>query len=116
ADYGKATKRIKELEVLLNEMAEDRDNWKQTAQEAKQAVVELEAEYKTLDSQVVGIEPRYEIPGSFEELGLQIGALVADKNAAYGDSFAKTGEFLKLLYPNGIQPHQFKDALCLVRI
>jgi len=42
--------------------------------------------------------------------------MVNEKNAAYGDSFAKCGEFLKLLYPNGIQPDQYTDALCLVRI
>lgn len=52
----------------------------------------------------------------FEEVAAEIGALVAEKNAAYGDSFAKTGAFLELLYPTGIRPDQFGDALCLVRI
>ncbi|GIM47017.1 hypothetical protein DNHGIG_25660 [Collibacillus ludicampi] len=52
----------------------------------------------------------------YETLGREIGALVNEKNAAYGDSFAKCGEFLKLLYPDGIQPEQYTDALCLVRI
>jgi hypothetical protein len=106
-----------ELSVLLTEMTEDRDNWWTTAEEAKQAIAELQDEFRTQPS-VIAINAKAEnmIPSSFEELGLEIGALVADKNAAYGDSFAKTGEFLKLLYPTGIQPHQFKDALCLVRI
>jgi hypothetical protein len=54
--------------------------------------------------------------GTFEKTAQQVGKLVDEKNAAYGDSFAKCGEFLKLLYPNGIQPHQYTDALCLVRI
>jgi hypothetical protein len=49
-------------------------------------------------------------------LGKEIGSLVDEKNAAYGNSFAKCGEFLKLLYPNGIQPEQYSDAPCLVRI
>lgn len=53
---------------------------------------------------------------NFEEIGARVGALVADKNVAYGDSFSKAGEFLKLLYPNGISPEQYGDALCLVRI
>lgn len=49
-------------------------------------------------------------------MGAAIGALVTEKNAAYGDSFAKCGEFLRLLFPNGIQPEQYDDALALVRI
>lgn len=53
---------------------------------------------------------------TFEQLGQQVGTLVDEKNAAYGDSFLKCGEFLKLLYPNGIQPNQYTDVLCLVRI
>lgn len=54
--------------------------------------------------------------GKYQELGDQIGALVDDKNAAYGDAFSKCGEFLKLLFPNGIKPEQYSDALCLVRV
>lgn len=57
-----------------------------------------------------------ELNRTFEEIGSQIGLLVAEKNAAYGDAFSKTGDFLKLLYPNGIRPDQYGDALCLVRI
>lgn len=53
---------------------------------------------------------------TFSELGCQIGKLVDEKNAAYGNSFAKCGDFLKLLYPDGIRPDQYEDALCLVRI
>ncbi len=48
--------------------------------------------------------------------GMEIGALVEEKNAAYGNSVAKSGEFLKLLYPNGIKPEQYGDALLLARI
>lgn len=53
---------------------------------------------------------------SLSDLGIQIGALCQEKNTAYGNAFAKTGDFLRLLYPNGIQPEQYNDALCLVRI
>lgn len=52
----------------------------------------------------------------FERIGVEVGQLVAKKNAAYGDSFAKSDRFLELLYPNGIHPDQFGDALALVRI
>lgn len=52
----------------------------------------------------------------FERVGKEVGRLVTEKNQAYGDSFAKSGEFLKLLYPDGIKPEQYSDMLCLVRI
>jgi len=53
---------------------------------------------------------------NFEQLGGEIGRLVAEKNAAYGDSFARCGAFLAILYPNGIKPAQYGDALALVRV
>jgi hypothetical protein len=54
--------------------------------------------------------------GKYEQLGTEIGQLVDVKNAAYGDSFHRAGEFLKILYPGGIQPDQYIDVLCIVRI
>lgn len=51
-----------------------------------------------------------------QEIGDEIGTLVAEKDAAYGNSFATAGDFPKLLYPSGITPEQYTDALCLVRI
>lgn len=53
---------------------------------------------------------------TYEELGQRVGALVDVKNAAYGSSFDDAGSFLRILYPNGIQPEQYGDALALVRI
>lgn len=53
---------------------------------------------------------------TFKELGERIGNLLEEKNAAYGNSFDDAGEFLRLLYPTGVQPNQMNDALCLVRI
>jgi len=53
---------------------------------------------------------------TFRAIAQQIGELVEQKNAAYGNSFAKTGEFLGLLYPNGILPEQYDDALLITRI
>ena len=55
-------------------------------------------------------------PTRLERIGTEIGKLVEEKNQAYGDSFAKTGSFLQLLYPNGIQPQQYGDMLAMVRI
>jgi hypothetical protein len=45
-----------------------------------------------------------------------LGQMVHEKNAAYGSSFAKCGQFLALLYPNGVKPEQYADMLLLVRI
>jgi len=53
---------------------------------------------------------------SFRAIAMEIGELVEQKNAAYGSSFSKTGQFLRLLYPEGLRPEQFDDALLQVRI
>ena len=54
--------------------------------------------------------------GKYKELAEQIGNLVEEKNAAYGNSFDQAGEFLRLLYPKGIPPEAYGDMLCVVRI
>lgn len=52
----------------------------------------------------------------FEEIGTQIGKLVDLKNEAYGSSFLKSEQILRVLYPNGISPQQYKDMLAVTRI
>ena len=52
----------------------------------------------------------------YEELGRQIGKLVDKKNQQYGNSFAKSDKILKVLYPNGIKPDQYKDMMGVIRI
>jgi len=51
-----------------------------------------------------------------EELAIDIGRLTDEKQAAYGNSYGKSGEVMKILYPNGIQPDQYQDALAVVRV
>lgn len=53
---------------------------------------------------------------AFERVGRDIGRLVAEKNRAYGDSFAKGATFLRLLYPHGVRPEQYGDLLALIRV
>ena len=53
---------------------------------------------------------------TFEEIGRKTGQLVAEKNAKYGDSFAKSGDVLRLYYPHGIMPDQYDDKLAMTRI
>ena len=52
----------------------------------------------------------------FEKIATQIGRLVEEKNAAYGSSFLKSEKILKILYPDGIKPDQYKDMLAITRI
>lgn len=58
--------------------------------------------------------PKKESP--YNKIAREIAGLVGEKQIAYGDSFGNSGEVLKVLYPNGITPDQFGDALTLIRI
>ena len=53
---------------------------------------------------------------NYETIGKQIGQLVDDKNRIYGDAFSKTGDFLKILYPDGIKPKDYNNVLALARV
>jgi hypothetical protein len=52
----------------------------------------------------------------YEDVGAHIGRLVDSKNRVYGDSFSKSGEILKILYPDGIKPEDYKTLLAITRI
>lgn len=52
----------------------------------------------------------------YTDIGKSIGKLVDEKNKAYGDSFNKSSDFLKLLYPNGVSPEQYADMLGIIRV
>ena len=52
----------------------------------------------------------------FEKIGREVGKLVGEKNLAYGDSFSRSGECLRQMYPDGISPEKMDDALIIVRI
>ena len=53
---------------------------------------------------------------NYEIIGNEIGKLVQEKNEAYGDSFGQACKILEVLYPNGIQPPQYRDALAITRV
>lgn len=55
-------------------------------------------------------------PAAFRRLAQELGELVVEKNRAYGNSFNETGDMLRILYPGGISPDQYDDALAVVRI
>lgn len=56
------------------------------------------------------------IAPAYEKLGAEIGRLVEQKQRAYGDAFGKTGEVMRILYPEGIPPEKLDDALAVIRI
>ena len=52
----------------------------------------------------------------YEEIAASIGRLVQEKNEAYGDSFGQSCRILEVLYPQGIMPSQYRDALAITRV
>jgi len=50
---------------------------------------------------------------SYTKTAEEIGELVEKKNEAYGNSFAKSEEMLKILYPDGIPEDSYEDVLLL---
>ena len=54
--------------------------------------------------------------GQYEETGQEIGRLVDAKNRAYGDSFRKMGQILRIIRPQGFADTALDDLLAVVRI
>ena len=52
----------------------------------------------------------------FESIGRETGRLVTEKNKKYGDAFAKSGDILRIYYPDGIKTDQYDDMLAMIRI
>lgn len=52
----------------------------------------------------------------YEHAGQAIGKEVDIKNTSYGDSVGKSGDILRILYPNGVQPEQYGDMQLVTRI
>jgi hypothetical protein len=52
----------------------------------------------------------------FSEIGFDVGTLVNSKQKAYGDSFGRSGECLRQMFPDGIKPEQYDDLLTIARI
>ena len=53
---------------------------------------------------------------NFISIANSVGELVQEKNEAYGDSFAKSQEIVKILFPDGVQPEQYRDMLAITRV
>lgn len=53
---------------------------------------------------------------TFHDIAAEIAALVDQKNQAYGNSFDISGDFLRLLWPDGIPPESYGDMLQIIRM
>lgn len=60
--------------------------------------------------------PTVEPLNKYKLIGESIGKLVDEKNKQYGDSFNKSAEFLKILYPNGVPVEHYSDMLGIIRV
>lgn len=56
------------------------------------------------------------IRNDYEEIGASIGRLVQEKQEAYGDSFNRSCEILRVLYPQGVTPDKYRDFLAITRV
>lgn len=52
----------------------------------------------------------------YEAIGEQIGILLNEKQAAYGNAHGNMSHIFSILYPVGIQPYQYNDVLTVTRI
>ncbi len=50
------------------------------------------------------------------KLGIEIGGLVNEKELQYGSAYKRCGEFVKLLYPEGVSIDEYAYMLACVRI
>jgi len=52
----------------------------------------------------------------YEKIGAEIGALVKEKNIAYGDSFGRAHKIIEILYPDGVKAEHYTDFLTIIRV
>jgi hypothetical protein len=62
------------------------------------------------------VDKKYEQRKQIISTAKQIAELVTQKQKAYGDSFGKSGDVLRILYPNGVKPEKYGDLLAVTRI
>lgn len=52
----------------------------------------------------------------YVSIAKELGKLLEEKQAAYGDSFSRSKQIINILYPDGILPDKYQDALTIIRI
>lgn len=59
---------------------------------------------------------RIEVMTTYTQEALDLAELIVRKQMAYGDSFGRSQEIIRVLYPGGIRPDQYLDALAVIRV
>jgi hypothetical protein len=57
-----------------------------------------------------------DLDSKYASISADIGKLLCEKDKAYGRAWLRIAEFMKLLYPDGIKPENYVDALLIVRV
>lgn len=52
----------------------------------------------------------------YTQEAINLAELITKKQIAYGDSFGRSKYIIEVLYPKGISPEQYQDALAVIRI
>ena len=52
----------------------------------------------------------------YAQEAINLAELVTKKQIAYGDSFGQSNRIIQVLYPKGIMPEQYRDALAVIRV
>lgn len=52
----------------------------------------------------------------YTQEAVNLAELITKKQVAYGDSFGQSKRIMEVLYPKGILPKQYQDALAMIRI
>ena len=52
----------------------------------------------------------------YHTIAKRVADTVVEKQAAYGDSFTKSGDVLRILFPDGIPTERMNDALTITRV
>lgn len=83
---------------------------------AKHNTSERRAYCRSGHRQHVALGPGRMSAPDYVALAVQIGELVTRNQVQYGRSFDKSGDVLRIFYPNGIQPDQYDDMMAITRI
>ena len=55
-------------------------------------------------------------PSVFLAIAQDIAVMLVDKNESYGNSYAKVGELMKILFPTGVPIDRMQEALVITRV
>lgn len=73
-------------------------------------------DWKTINMSQQRFEFMKDMNPDYEALGEQIGILLNEKQSVYGNAFGNMSQIFNIIYPNGIQPHQYDNVLTIVRM